>query len=63
MKKRLQHLLYVISNAVRAPRIAWLGAREFRLSSTPHFAHDDDLEAYDSGRELAHILTFRHFDF
>lgn len=60
--KRLKHLLHVLRWAARAPRLALLGAREFRLDATPHFAHDDDLEIYDSGRELAHMLTFRHYD-
>lgn len=39
-----------------------LGMAEFRLSFTTHFDDDALLEAYDSGRELAHRLTFRHFE-
>lgn len=38
-----------------------LGIIEFKLNSTTHF--DEDLiEVYDAGRELAHFLTFRHFE-
>ncbi|RWR30456.1 hypothetical protein D2T29_12350 [Sinirhodobacter populi] len=47
----------------------FLGVREFRLSCTwadPARMQGDDYtaldEAYDAGRELAHRLTFRHFD-
>jgi hypothetical protein len=39
-----------------------LGIREFRLGITTHF--DDDLiETYDRGRELAHRITFRRWDY
>jgi hypothetical protein len=38
-----------------------LGMFEFRSSLTTHF--DGDLiETYDAGRELAHRLTFRHWE-
>ena len=38
-----------------------LGVWEFRRDWTTHF--DGDLiEIYDSGRDLAHRLTLRHFD-
>ncbi|MBB4092441.1 hypothetical protein HGG72_08365 [Ochrobactrum pecoris] len=47
-----------------------LGMREFRLSSTwadPARSEDNDYteldEAYDCGRELAHRLTLRAFDY
>lgn len=37
------------------------GMREFRLDLTRHY--DGDLiESYDTGREWAHRLTFRHYD-
>jgi hypothetical protein len=39
-----------------------LGVQEFRLSLTTHFDDDDLLEAYDSGREWAHRLTFRRYE-
>lgn len=39
-----------------------LGMREFRLSFTTHISSDELLEAYDTGRELAHRLTFRYYE-
>jgi hypothetical protein len=38
------------------------GMKEFRLTLTTHYDDAALLEAYDAGRELAHRLTFRHFD-
>lgn len=39
-----------------------LGMFEFRSDWTTHF--DGDLiETYDSGRDWAHRLTFRYFDY
>ena len=40
----------------------FLGVAEFRLSFTTHFDDDALLEAYDTGREWAHRLTFRRFE-
>ena len=39
-----------------------LGMAEFRQSFTTHIADLNLQRAYDYGRELAHRLTFRHFD-
>lgn len=41
----------------------WMGMKEFRLGMTT--AYDDDTlrEWYDKGRDLAHRLTFRHYDY
>lgn len=39
-----------------------LGVVEFRLSFTTHFEDEALLEAYDTGRELAHKLTFRRLE-
>lgn len=43
-----------------------MGMREFRQSFTTSYAgHPNEGElsdAYDNGRELAHKLTFRHWD-
>ena len=39
------------------------GLREFRLSFTTHYESPELLEAYDMGRELAHRLTLRRFDY
>lgn len=39
----------------------WLGLTEFKSNSTTHY--DGTLiEIYDAGRELAHVLTFRHYE-
>lgn len=59
------HIIKCIGRAVRHPRIALLGAREFR--SGMGMTYDDDptsprSAAYDSGRELAHIATLRRYD-
>ncbi len=35
--------------------------REFKLGMTTHFDYPL-IEWYDAGRELAHVLTFRHFE-
>lgn len=43
-------------------RAFFLGMAEFRLSFTTHIADNDTQHAYDTGREWAHRLTFRHFD-
>jgi hypothetical protein len=39
-----------------------LGVVEFRSEFTTHFENYADLLAYDTGRELAHKLTFRSFE-
>jgi hypothetical protein len=39
-----------------------LGAWEFRLNFTTHFADNGMQYAYDWGRELAHRLTLRRFE-
>lgn len=39
-----------------------LGMREFRLDCTTSYKDWDLAHAYDGGRELAHVLTFRHWD-
>jgi hypothetical protein len=39
-----------------------LGAWEFRLNCTTHFADNAMQGAYDWGRELAHRLTLRRFE-
>lgn len=60
--KSLARLTRVLGYALRRPRTAWLGAREFRSDLTPHFEDYDALESYDAGRELAHLLTLRRYD-
>ena len=39
-----------------------LGAQEFRLNFTTHFADNGVQAAYDWGREMAHRLTLRRFE-
>lgn len=39
-----------------------LGISEFRTSTTTSFNNDKLLNAYDTGRELAHKLTLRRFE-
>lgn len=38
------------------------GIVEFRLTITTHYEDGGELQAYDTGRELIHKITFRHFD-
>lgn len=46
---------------MRTIRIFLLGMWEFRSMCTTHFDYPE-IEVYDSGRELAHRLTFRRFE-
>jgi len=39
-----------------------LGAKEFRLSMTTHFNDLALCDAYDRGRDFAHMITFRHYE-
>jgi hypothetical protein len=39
-----------------------LGMIEFRNECTTHFG-DDLIETYDAGRDFAHRITFRKFDY
>lgn len=47
---------------LRRLRIFLLGMREFRLSCTTHF-DEPEIETYDRGRDFAHRLTFRKWDY
>lgn len=38
------------------------GVRECRLTATTYYDDVAYADAYDRGREIAHRLTFRHFD-
>jgi hypothetical protein len=62
MVKGLLQMSIIIS-ALLHPAIAIQGFREFRSSFG--MSWDDDSSksnAYDSGRELAHVLTFRRYE-
>jgi len=39
-----------------------LGMAEFKSTYTTHHADLREADCYDRGRELAHKLTFRHFE-
>ena len=56
------HLIHCLRYALRRPRIALNGVREFQLSFTTHYDDHDELESYDAGRELAHMITLRRFE-
>ena len=58
----MRHIAHCIAMAARRPIIAARGAWEFRHDFTPHYDDFDVLASYDSGRELAHLATFRHWD-
>lgn len=47
---------------MKALKALLLGVWEFRTDMTTHFDDYDLLEAYDTGRELAHRVTFRYWD-
>lgn len=42
-------------------KVFLLGMKEFRQSVTTH-PGNDFIEVYDSGRDLAHRITFRRWD-
>ena len=53
---------YLLLGICRQFYIFALGAREFRLNSTTHF-DEIEIEVYDAGRDWAHWITFRHWDY
>lgn len=58
----MKHIVRCIRQALRHPGVAARGAAEFRTDLTTPYDDPDVLESYDSGRELAHILTGRRYD-
>lgn len=56
------HVVRCVAAAIRHPRIAALGAREFRSDWGMTYDAPDRSDAYDAGRELAHIATLRRWD-
>lgn len=58
----MKHILRCLGQALRHPRAAVKGVAEFRMDLTTPYEDFDTLESYDSGRELAHIITRRRFD-
>lgn len=58
----MNHIIRCVKSAARHPRIALLGAQEFRSGVGMTYDDDNRSSAYDAGRELAHIGTFRRWD-
>ena len=61
----MSYLTIVVRAALRHPRIALVGAREFKSGIGMTYDNDPTSprsEAYDSGRELAHIITRRRYE-
>jgi hypothetical protein len=58
----MKHIALCLRYAARHPTIALLGAREFRSGFGMTYEDAARSEAYDAGRELAHIATGRHYD-
>lgn len=59
----MNSVLNPIKSAVLHPGIAFQGVREFRSGLGMSWEDDDTkTEAYDFGRELAHLATFRRFE-
>lgn len=58
----MKHIIRCAASAARHPRTATLGAREFRSGVGMTYDQDTRSDAYDAGRELAHLATFRRWD-
>ncbi len=58
----MKHIIRCAASAARHPRVAALGAREFRSGVGMTYGNHALTEAYDAGRELAHIATLRRWD-
>ena len=60
----MKHVLHCALAAARRPIHALLGAVEFRggLGRTYGDPHTPESAGYDSGRELAHIVTLRRLE-
>jgi hypothetical protein len=58
----MKRTLNLFRSAASHPRLAAMGAREFRLGFGMSWDDPDKSDAYDAGRELAHIATARKFD-
>ena len=58
----MNHVTTCIAAAARHPSTALLGAREFRSGVGMTYDDHTRSDAYDAGRELAHIATARRWD-
>lgn len=62
MTVNLIRIAQLLRQAARHPVPAHWGVREFRSDYTRHYHDWDEGISYDCGRELAHIVTFRRWD-
>lgn len=58
----MKRWLSILAIMARHPRIAALGAREFRSGVGMTYADPRRSDAYDAGRETAHALTARRWE-
>jgi hypothetical protein len=58
----MRHVIQCLRYALRYPRLALMGAREFRGSVGMTYGIYEMQEAYDAGRELAHLVTGRRYE-
>lgn len=58
----LRRTVSLLTAAARNPRYFVLGVIEFRQGFTTHVETDSQIAAYDWGREFAHVVTLRRFD-
>jgi hypothetical protein len=58
----MNHIATCIKLAARHPRTALIGAREFRSGVGMTYDAPTRSDAYDAGRELAHLATLRRWD-
>ena len=58
----MRHIVYCTRAALAHPRIAFMGAREYRGTFGMSYEDGSMSESYDAGRELAHILTLRRYE-
>lgn len=60
--KTIKRFPMLVGNMARHPVCAFHGVREFRIGFTMAWDDDAKSEAYDSGREVAHLATLRKFE-
>lgn len=61
----MKRLLWLLGNVARYPMIGLLGVKEFKSSVGMTYDNDPTSPrsgAYDSGRELAHMITGRRHE-
>lgn len=58
----MKRIIRCVASAARHPVISALGMREFRSGVGMTYNDASKTNAYDSGRELAHLVTRRRWD-